>query len=67
VACAKLGINFIGSDIDEMYLKEAVERTREASTQRALPPPGTARMKKANLRESRGAEPAAPLRLLLRR
>jgi site-specific DNA-methyltransferase (adenine-specific) len=67
VACAKLGINFIGSDIDEMYLKEAVERTREAATERALPARGTARMKKASLRNDRNAEPARPLRLAPRR
>ena len=24
VACARLGVNFIGADIDETYLKEAV-------------------------------------------
>jgi site-specific DNA-methyltransferase (adenine-specific) len=28
VACAKLGINFAGIEIDEHYLKEAVARTR---------------------------------------
>ncbi len=28
VACAKLGINFIGIEIDEHYLKEAIARTR---------------------------------------
>jgi site-specific DNA-methyltransferase (adenine-specific) len=63
VACARLGINFIGSDIDEMYLKEAVERTREATTGRALPGRGTAQMKKASLRGDR----AAPLRFAPRR
>src|SRR5437764_14420798 len=30
VACARLGVNFIGSEIDETYLTEAVERTRAA-------------------------------------
>jgi site-specific DNA-methyltransferase (adenine-specific) len=30
VACAQLGISFIGIEMDECYLKEAVERTREA-------------------------------------
>jgi site-specific DNA-methyltransferase (adenine-specific) len=29
VACARLGVNFIGSDIDEVYMKEAVARMRE--------------------------------------
>jgi len=28
VACARLGVSFIGSEIDETYLKEAVARTR---------------------------------------
>ena len=31
VACARLGVNFIGVGIDETYLEEAVERTRDAS------------------------------------
>jgi site-specific DNA-methyltransferase (adenine-specific) len=52
VACAKLGVNFEGSDIDETYLKEAVERTRAAIAEPALPVRGTARMKKADLRPS---------------
>jgi site-specific DNA-methyltransferase (adenine-specific) len=30
VACAQLGISFIGIEMDECYLNEAVERTREA-------------------------------------
>src|SRR5438094_1178203 len=30
VACARLGLSFIGSEIDETYLTEAVERTRAA-------------------------------------
>ena len=41
VACARLGVGFIGADIDEKYLEEAVSRTRDA---------GTKRMKKAALR-----------------
>ena len=28
VACAKLGVNFIGVELDEHYLREAIERTR---------------------------------------
>ena len=31
VACARLGVNFVGADIDETYLEEAVARTREAT------------------------------------
>jgi site-specific DNA-methyltransferase (adenine-specific) len=30
VACARLGINFMGTDVDEVYLTEAVARTRAA-------------------------------------
>jgi len=50
VACARLGVNFIGSDIDETYLKEAVQRTSDVKNVRALPERGGARMRKANLR-----------------
>jgi len=54
VACAKLGVNFIGAEIDETYLTVAVERTRAAATAgnesaRKLPGPGMARMRKATL------------------
>jgi site-specific DNA-methyltransferase (adenine-specific) len=35
VACARLGVNFVGSDIDETYLSHAVARTREAILERA--------------------------------
>lgn len=37
VACARLGINFVGSDIDETYLQGAVERVRAASLEALLP------------------------------
>ena len=48
VACARLGVNFIGADIDEAYLEEAVARTRDAKK---------GRMKKASLdEETRGAQ-----------
>ena len=50
VACARLGLDFIGSDIDETYLKEAVQRTEEVKSTRALPERGAARMRKASLR-----------------
>ena len=36
VACARLGIGFIGCEIDEVYLKEAVARTREATAARTV-------------------------------
>jgi site-specific DNA-methyltransferase (adenine-specific) len=52
VACAQLGVDFIGSDIDETYLKEAVQRTGEVKSTRALPERGAARMRKAGLRAS---------------
>jgi site-specific DNA-methyltransferase (adenine-specific) len=51
VACMRLGLNFIGTDIDESYLKEAVERARRAARQNLLPTPGTARMRKADFRK----------------
>jgi site-specific DNA-methyltransferase (adenine-specific) len=52
VACARLGIDFVGSDLDESYLKVAVERAEQATTTRpasGLPGRGVARMKKASL------------------
>jgi site-specific DNA-methyltransferase (adenine-specific) len=61
VACARVGVSFIGADVDEAYLKVAVERTRaaldspghgrETTSRRELPARGTARMRKAELRE----------------
>jgi site-specific DNA-methyltransferase (adenine-specific) len=56
VACAKYGLDFEGVEIDEAYLREAVERTRAAG--RSLPGRGVARMKKAGLVES-GLQKAA--------
>src|SRR5215813_9616410 len=48
VACARLGVNFVGVEIDETYLDEAVERTAAAAERgRVLPVRGEARMKKA--------------------
>jgi DNA modification methylase len=44
VACARLGVGFIGSDLDESYLKVAVERAKVARF--------PSRMRKAELRES---------------
>lgn len=40
-ACARLGVNFVGAEIDETYLKEAVVRVRHAAH---------ARMQKASLK-----------------
>ena len=56
VACARLGVNFVGSEIDETYLAEAVERTTAAASARALPGRGEAKMKKAKV------SPAIPVR-----
>ena len=44
VACARLGVNFVGAEIDEAYLDEAIARTREAMRKP---------MAKANLRTER--------------
>ena len=49
VACARLGLNFVGTDIDETYLAEAADRMQVAGSARALPGPGQARMKKASV------------------
>ena len=49
VACARLGVNFIGAEIDEAYLEEAVARTRDAKK---------GRMKKADLADERGSKGA---------
>jgi len=54
VACARLGINCVASDVDEGYLKLAVERAQAATASRtALPERGTARMQKARPAERR--------------
>jgi site-specific DNA-methyltransferase (adenine-specific) len=50
VACARLGLNFIGADVDEAYLEEAIARTRDAKT---------GRMKKAPLRIERAGKAGA--------
>lgn len=50
VACARLNVNFIGSEIDETYLAEAVERVAAVTSGRTLPGRGAARMRKAGLR-----------------
>jgi site-specific DNA-methyltransferase (adenine-specific) len=40
VACAHLGISFIGIEMDPRYLKEAIARTRAALDAGPVPPPG---------------------------
>lgn len=37
VACAKLGLDFVGIELDETYLSEAVDRTRKALQRPSLP------------------------------
>jgi len=49
VACARLGVNFIGADIDETYLNRAIARVRAPRTADALPARGTWKMRKAHL------------------
>ena len=48
VACARLGVNFLGSEIDQTYLDEAAERTA-AAVNSVLPGRGRAKMKKATV------------------
>lgn len=50
VACARLGVRFVGCDIDAMYLEEAAERMQTALNNLALPGRGAARMAKAQPR-----------------
>jgi site-specific DNA-methyltransferase (adenine-specific) len=50
VACARLGVPFVGCDIDAMYLEEAAERMQTAVSNLALPGRGAARMAKAQPR-----------------
>jgi site-specific DNA-methyltransferase (adenine-specific) len=59
VACRRLGLSFIGADIDESYLQIAVERVEKESRSRPpLPARGAARMCKADLRDGRRARRA---------
>jgi site-specific DNA-methyltransferase (adenine-specific) len=59
VACSRLGLNFLGAEIDETYLSEAVERAAAAGTARVLPARGEARMKKATVSGSLARRPSA--------
>jgi len=52
VACARLGLNFLGSELDEAYLKEAVQRVQEVTQTPGIPARGEAQMKKAALRKT---------------
>jgi site-specific DNA-methyltransferase (adenine-specific) len=66
VACARLGLNFIGAEIDATYLARAIERVEDVST-RPLPARGESRMKKADLRANASASKAAPRALPARK
>ncbi len=57
VACARLGLNFIGAEIDETYLVRAIERV-EGAVGQVLPGRGDARMRKAELRSRASASVA---------
>jgi site-specific DNA-methyltransferase (adenine-specific) len=56
VACARLGVGFVGAEIDESYLRIAVDRAALESAKHAkadiqrLPGRGAARMRKADIR-----------------
>jgi site-specific DNA-methyltransferase (adenine-specific) len=56
VACARLGINFVGADLDETYLREAVERTGSSVKETPGLPGRAARMRKAELRPRASVE-----------
>ena len=62
VACARLGVNFIGADIDEVYLSEAAARMKDAADalRRRLPQRGDAPMRKAELRTGRAGRSGEP-------
>jgi site-specific DNA-methyltransferase (adenine-specific) len=55
VACARLGLNFIGADLDEVYLTEAANRMETAVRSPKLPGRGEAKMKKVTV----STQPAA--------
>jgi site-specific DNA-methyltransferase (adenine-specific) len=55
VACARLGIDFIGSDLDQTYLEAAIERVKNLNGDDAALPRRASRMKKAGLGERRAA------------
>jgi site-specific DNA-methyltransferase (adenine-specific) len=49
IACAHLGLSFIGIDVDETYLREAIDRTRQALAGRDVPPPRRPRRPRGEL------------------
>jgi site-specific DNA-methyltransferase (adenine-specific) len=61
VACAQLGLSFVGSDLDEGYLTEAADRMEAAiGSRRSLPGRGEARMKKATVSSRAAARASRP-------
>ncbi|MQA29400.1 MAG: site-specific DNA-methyltransferase [Luteitalea sp.] len=59
VACARVGVNFIGAELDEAYLAEAVERVEGMAVGRELPGRGAAKMRKAQLRPAASSKARA--------
>jgi site-specific DNA-methyltransferase (adenine-specific) len=53
VACARLGVNFIGADLDETYLDQAIARVQAPPAARELPARAKV-MRKASLRGTDG-------------
>jgi site-specific DNA-methyltransferase (adenine-specific) len=62
MACAKLGLEFIGSEIDAAYLKEGIERVSAEMHHRALPKRGTAPMLKMTVKMRKASLSAAGAR-----
>jgi site-specific DNA-methyltransferase (adenine-specific) len=46
VACAELGVNFIGVEMDQDYLEQAIDRTRAAVPPAAIRPEGVKRVER---------------------
>ena len=72
VACARLGVEFIGAEIDETYLDEAVARTRDGRAGEAGRRRQAARLQRGRLEGARRrtklpASAVLPLPLFLRR
>ncbi len=53
VACARLGVDFIGADVDETYLNEAIARIQAPAKTRQLPVRASG-MRKATLHQGAG-------------
>ena len=66
IACAKLGIDFIGADIDGTYLAEAVTRARTAILDDAIGGKRVARVAQVFKPASAGQKPRAPVITIMR-